>query len=45
MGWRWTEYLYDGPDSYRSEPGPKGYCGLAGKPPELEADSLRKVLE
>ncbi len=30
MAWRWTEHLFDGPDSYVSEPGPKGYCGLAG---------------
>jgi len=32
MAWRWTEVLVDGPDSYKSEPGPTGYCGLAGKP-------------
>lgn len=32
MAWRFTEQLTDGPDSYQSEPGPTGYCGLAGKP-------------
>jgi hypothetical protein len=32
MAWRWTEVLHDGPDSYLSEPGPTGYCGMAGKP-------------
>ncbi len=32
MGWRWCEPLIDGPDSYQSEPGPKGYCGVAGMP-------------
>ena len=32
MMWRWNEPLFDGPDSYISEPGPEGYCGLAGSP-------------
>ncbi len=32
MAWRWTEAMFDGPDSYQAEPGPTGYCGLAGKP-------------
>ena len=32
MMWRWNEPLFDGPDSYVSEPGPEGYCGLAGSP-------------
>jgi hypothetical protein len=36
MGWRWCEVLVKGPDSYISEPGPKGYCGLAGLPLELQ---------
>jgi hypothetical protein len=45
MAWRWTQPMFDGPDSYISEPGPKGYCGLAGLPPELKADNLRKALE
>ncbi len=30
MAWRWTDKLTEGPDSYRAEPGPTGYCGLAG---------------
>ncbi len=30
MGWRWADLLVNGPDSYQSEPGPKGYCGRAG---------------
>lgn len=30
MGWRWSEMLFDGKDSYQSKPGPKGYCGRAG---------------
>lgn len=32
MAWRFTEELFKGPDSYQSEPGPTGYCGLAGAP-------------
>ena len=32
MLWRWEVALFDGPDSYVSEPGPRGFCGLAGKP-------------
>ncbi len=36
MGWRWTEIMIDGRDSYISEPGPKGYCGRAGLPLELQ---------
>lgn len=36
MGWRWTSEMFDGPDSYRAEPGPKGYCGLAGLPLESQ---------
>jgi len=32
MAWRWIERLEAGPDSYVSEPGPKGYCGSAGIP-------------
>lgn len=36
MGWRWCEVLTKGPDSYLSEPGPKGYCGRAGLPLELQ---------
>ena len=36
MAWRFAEILVDGPDSYQSEPGPKGYCGLAGLPLELQ---------
>jgi len=32
MAWRWTDKLTEGPDSYRAEPGPTGYCGLAGTP-------------
>ena len=32
MGWRWMEHMFDGKDSYQSEPGPKGYCGAAGSP-------------
>ena len=36
MAWRWEIEMYAGPDSYMSEPGPKGYCGLAGKPVDLE---------
>ena len=31
MAWRWNEPMINGPDSYVSEPGPTGYCGLAGK--------------
>lgn len=34
MLWRWAEPLTDGPDSYLAEPGPLGFCGLAGKPEE-----------
>ncbi len=26
--WEWDEPLFDGPDSYVSEPGPTGHCGL-----------------
>ena len=36
MAWRWCETMVNGPDSYISEPGPKGYCGLAGLPLELQ---------
>lgn len=36
MAWNWTEKMVNGPDSYISEPGPKGYCGLAGLPLELQ---------
>jgi len=36
MAWQWCEVMTDGPDSYISEPGPKGYCGLAGLPLELQ---------
>jgi len=36
MGWRWTSEMFDGADSYRAEPGPKGYCGRAGLPLELQ---------
>lgn len=36
MAWRWSETMVKGPDSYISEPGPKGYCGLAGKPLKLQ---------
>ena len=36
MAWRWAERMIDGPDSYVSEPAPKGYCGLAGLPLELQ---------
>jgi len=36
MGWRWSEPVFAGPDSYRSEPGPKGYCGRAGPHGGLE---------
>jgi len=31
MAWRWNEPMFNGEDSYVSEPGPTGYCGLAGK--------------
>jgi hypothetical protein len=30
MGWRFNEFMFNGPDSYVSEPGPLGYCGRAG---------------
>ena len=36
MAWRWGQALIEGPDSYMSDPAPKGYCGLAGKPVDLE---------
>ncbi len=36
MGWRWSEALVDGPDSYQAHPGPKGYCGRAGLHAGLE---------
>ena len=29
MWWKWDEELYDGPDSYVSEPPPTGHCGGA----------------
>jgi len=36
MGWRWSEPIFNGPDSYQSDPGPKGYCGRAGPHAGLE---------
>lgn len=27
--WQWDEPMFDGPDSYVSEPGPTGHCGLS----------------
>lgn len=36
MAWRWTTaMIFDAPDSYRAEPPPTGYCGLAGTPDEM----------
>jgi len=29
--WEWNEPLYNGPDSYVSEPGPEGGCGLIAR--------------
>jgi hypothetical protein len=28
MLWQWDEPMIEGPDSYVSEPGPTGHCGL-----------------
>lgn len=29
MLWEFDEAMFDGPDSYVSEPGPTGHCGMA----------------
>lgn len=29
MLWEFDERMFDGPDSYISEPGPVGHCGMA----------------
>lgn len=31
MAWQWDELMHDGPDSYISEPGPTGHCGLTSQ--------------
>jgi len=36
LGWRWSVFVFDGLDSYRSDPPPKGYCGRAGPHVGLE---------
>jgi len=32
MLWQFDEQMIDGPDSYVSEPGPTGHCGLIREP-------------
>lgn len=32
MMWQFDEEMFDGPDSYVSDPGPLGHCGLTSKP-------------